>query len=116
MIGWWPTKFIAMLVGVLYPSIESYKALKTDNKDDDSQVSLVFLLQSRLDCRAQHSERRAMCLGVGHSARAQGQCACCCVEEMQVPRHQNACVVAGVRAKSCVWLLKSIAGAESQHR
>lgn len=38
MIGWWPTKFIAMLVGVLYPSIESYKALKTENKDDDSQV------------------------------------------------------------------------------
>jgi len=37
MIGWWPTKFIAMLVGVLYPSIESYKALKTENKDDDSQ-------------------------------------------------------------------------------
>jgi hypothetical protein len=40
MIGWWPSKFIAMLVGVLYPSIESYKALKTESKDDDSQVRL----------------------------------------------------------------------------
>jgi hypothetical protein len=40
MIGWWPSKFIAMLVGVLYPSIESYKALKSESKDDDSQVGL----------------------------------------------------------------------------
>ena len=29
-----------MLVGVLYPSIESYKALKTESKDDDSQVGV----------------------------------------------------------------------------
>jgi hypothetical protein len=38
MIGWWPTKFIAMIVGVAYPSLESYKALKTETKDDDVQV------------------------------------------------------------------------------
>jgi hypothetical protein len=41
MIGWWPSKFLAMLVGVLYPSIESYKALKTESKDDDSQVGAI---------------------------------------------------------------------------
>jgi hypothetical protein len=39
MLGWWPTKMLAMLVGVFYPSIESYKALGTESKDDDVQVS-----------------------------------------------------------------------------
>ena len=39
MIGWWGSKFLAMIVGVLYPSLESYKALKTETKDDDIQVS-----------------------------------------------------------------------------
>jgi len=37
MIGWWGSKFLAMIVGVLYPSLESYKALKTETKDDDIQ-------------------------------------------------------------------------------
>ena len=31
-------KFISMMFGVVYPSIESYKALKTETKDDDVQV------------------------------------------------------------------------------
>jgi len=43
MIGWWGTKFIAMIVGVVYPSLESYKALKTESKDDDMQVKGFFL-------------------------------------------------------------------------
>jgi len=43
MIGWWGSKFIAMIVGVVYPSLESYKALKTDDKDDDMQVTAFFL-------------------------------------------------------------------------
>ena len=46
MIGWWPTKFIAMMVGVGYPSLESYKALKTETKDDDVQVGVRLCLET----------------------------------------------------------------------
>ena len=50
MIGWWGSKFLAMIVGVLYPSLESYKALKTETKDDDIQVSCACAC-ARLDQR-----------------------------------------------------------------
>jgi hypothetical protein len=43
MIGWWGSKFLAMLTGILYPSLMSYKALKTDTKDDDVQVRVHVL-------------------------------------------------------------------------
>lgn len=52
MIGWWPTKFIAMLVGVIYPSLESYKAIKTEGKDDDVQwlsYWIIFSLFSTIE-------------------------------------------------------------------
>ena len=37
---------IAMLVGVLYPSIESYRALGTESKDDDSQWLAYWIIFS----------------------------------------------------------------------
>jgi len=41
---------IAMLVGVFYPSIESYKALGTESKDDDAQVSWPLRLICGNEC------------------------------------------------------------------
>ncbi|EKX38280.1 hypothetical protein GUITHDRAFT_89434 [Guillardia theta CCMP2712] len=37
MIGWWLSKFLAMIFSVLYPAFESYKAIKTKSTEDDIQ-------------------------------------------------------------------------------
>eukprot|EP00287_Rhodomonas_sp_CCMP768_P002885 CAMPEP_0196735664 /NCGR_PEP_ID=MMETSP1091-20130531/14015_1 /TAXON_ID=302021 /ORGANISM="Rhodomonas sp., Strain CCMP768" /LENGTH=125 /DNA_ID=CAMNT_0042079319 /DNA_START=144 /DNA_END=521 /DNA_ORIENTATION=- len=37
MIGWWMSKVLCMVIGFMYPAYMSYKAIKTPNKDDDTQ-------------------------------------------------------------------------------
>ncbi|KAJ1483013.1 TB2/DP1, HVA22 family-domain-containing protein [Baffinella frigidus] len=37
MIGWWATKSLTISFGTLYPMYESYKAVKSPQKDDDTQ-------------------------------------------------------------------------------
>eukprot|EP00033_Pygsuia_biforma_P000357 GCRY01000430.1.p1 GENE.GCRY01000430.1~~GCRY01000430.1.p1 ORF type:complete len:136 (-),score=7.36 GCRY01000430.1:75-482(-) len=37
MIGWWLSAPICQLVGIVYPGYRSFKAVKTEDKEDDTQ-------------------------------------------------------------------------------
>jgi hypothetical protein len=63
---------IAMLVGVFYPSIESYKALGTESKDDDAQVSWPLRLICGNECLVCSCTSAAVGVAIGAVAGCVG--------------------------------------------
>ena len=46
MIGWWGSKLMSMTFGVMFPAYASYKAIKTETKEDDIQWLVYWIIFS----------------------------------------------------------------------